>query len=98
LNSLDRHDNQSTYRKLRIGFMGRLALTVWLVVSAVFVSSDAAHAYIDPGAGSVLLQALIGGIAAGFGVIALYYARLKAVVAKLLARKNKSHGGDSVSK
>ena len=42
-----------------------------------------AVAYLDPGTGSMLLQALLGGVAA-LGVIArLYWHRLAAVVGKL---------------
>lgn len=37
-----------------------------------------AHAYIDPGTGSIILQSIIGGIAAGALVIKLYWAKLKA--------------------
>ena len=36
-----------------------------------------AHAYIDPGSGSILLQLILGGIA-GIGVVAkLYWGRIK---------------------
>jgi hypothetical protein len=39
----------------------------------------AAHAYLDPGTGSILLQVLIGGVA-GLGVIAkLYWHRLRSL-------------------
>ena len=33
------------------------------------------YAYLDPGTGSILLQGLIGGIAAGFVVIKIYFHR-----------------------
>jgi hypothetical protein len=45
-----------------------------------------AYAYLDPGAGSILLQAILGTVAAGFAVVSIYYARLKAFVAGLLSR------------
>jgi hypothetical protein len=40
-----------------------------------------AHAYLDPGTGSMLLQGIIGGIAAGFAVLSLTWHRIKAKVA-----------------
>ena len=44
---------------------------IWLV------PPKAAHAYLDPGTGSILLQVLIGGVA-GLGVIVkLYWRRLR---------------------
>ena len=36
-----------------------------------------AHAYLDPGTGSILLQMLLGGVAGGLVVIRLYWARIK---------------------
>jgi hypothetical protein len=33
------------------------------------------YAYLDPGTGSILLQGLLGGIAAGFVVIKIYFHR-----------------------
>ena len=47
-----------------------------LVVYAASISN--AFAYLDPGTGSILLQALIGGIAASVTVVSLYYQRVKA--------------------
>lgn len=36
-----------------------------------------AHAYLDPGTGSIMLQAIIGGVAAGLFVLRGYFYRLK---------------------
>lgn len=46
------------------------------IFSLMFLSNEA-HAYIDPGTGSLLLQGLIAGIAAGLYTIKLYWYRLK---------------------
>ncbi len=52
----------------------RIACSV-LLFSSIFTPE--AHAYIDPGSGSVLLQLILGGIA-GIGVVAkLYWGRAK---------------------
>lgn len=48
-----------------------------LVVLLVLLSlSGPAHAYIDPSAGSVLLQLLLGGLAGVLVALRLYWARL----------------------
>ncbi|MGE0468869.1 MAG: hypothetical protein AB7L09_24300 [Nitrospira sp.] len=55
-------------------------LTLRVVCSLVVLSgffTTEAHAYIDPGSGSVLLQLILGGIA-GIGVVAkLYWDRVR---------------------
>ena len=43
---------------------------------AMFVS-DPAHAYLDPGTGSIILQAIVGTIAGGLVLIKLYWYRIK---------------------
>ena len=57
--------------------MLRLAM---LVAAALLVFEARAAAYLDPGTGSMLLQALLGGVAA-VGVIAkLYWRRVTAAI------------------
>ncbi len=57
-------------------------------LSAMFfaVATSPAHAYLDPGTASMILQGLIGGIAAGATVIALYYQKIKSFFRKLRGR------------
>jgi hypothetical protein len=50
------------------------ASTIFLF--AVFFSGPA-HAYLDPGTGSIILQAIVGTIAGGLVVIKLYWYRIK---------------------
>jgi hypothetical protein len=45
-------------------------------------------AYIDPGAGSLFIQALIGGVLAGLYAIKLYWTKLKLGLTKLFSKKN----------
>ncbi|MEQ9491709.1 MAG: hypothetical protein RIM72_22235 [Alphaproteobacteria bacterium] len=45
-----------------------------------------AFAYLDPGTGSLILQGLIGGIAAGLAVISIYYQKIKHFVRRLFDR------------
>lgn len=60
--------------------------TVLMAFSMLTFSITPAYAYLDPGTGSMILQALIGGIAAGIAVISLYYRRVKAYFNKWLGR------------
>jgi hypothetical protein len=53
-------------------FKGLILLLALLVASA-----GDAHAYLDPGTGSILLQALIGTLAAGAAFFATFKARLR---------------------
>ncbi|MCR9095453.1 MAG: hypothetical protein NXI30_14625 [bacterium] len=50
------------------------------VVAALLVLAIAspAHAYLDPGTGSTILQLLLGGVAGAMVVLNLYWARVKA--------------------
>ena len=54
------------HRSILLGFMALAILTT------------PAYAYLDPGTGSILLQALIGGVAASVTVVSLYYQKIKA--------------------
>ena len=48
-----------------------------MVVAGMWVAAPEAHAYLDPGSGSLLLQILLGGLA-GIGVLAkLYWHRIR---------------------
>jgi hypothetical protein len=48
------------------------------VLIALFAISTQAHAYLDPGTGSMLLQGAIAGIATAAYAIRLYWFRIKA--------------------
>jgi len=48
----------------------------WMAAGAACIAAPEAHAYLDPGAGSMLLQILLGGLA-GLGVLwKLYWHRI----------------------
>ena len=49
-----------------------LALSVLLVICGF---QDSAHAYLDPGTGSMVLQLLLGGIAGAAVILKLYWRR-----------------------
>jgi hypothetical protein len=50
---------------------------VFLAVIAVLLPSGDAHAYLDPGTGSIIVQGLIGAVAAALLVMKLYWQKLK---------------------
>lgn len=60
-----------------------------------FVRPESAHAYLDPGTGSMLLQALIGGIAMALGAISIYWARVRTFFADRFGKsKAQAETGD----
>ena len=62
----------------------RASGSLFILLSSIFVSD--AHAYIDPGSGSALLQLILGGIA-GIGVVVrLYWDRVKTKCQSLFGR------------
>lgn len=53
----------------------RAAVPLFFVLCILF--SDNANAYIDPGTGSLLIQGLIAGVAAGLYAVKQYWYKLK---------------------
>jgi hypothetical protein len=51
-----------------------------LILVALIVSSSQAHAYLDPGTGSMLLQGAIAGIATLAFTMKIYWHRIKAFI------------------
>ena len=43
----------------------------------VLLLNNNAHAYIDPGMGSIIIQSIIGAVAAGMSFIVLYWNKFK---------------------
>lgn len=48
-----------------------------LALIATLAAHRPAFAYLDPGTGSILLQALLGGVAGGLVILKLYWTRIK---------------------
>lgn len=61
-----------------------------LIFSVLVFAIEPAHAYLDPGTGSILLQGLIGGVAAGFAVISMNYHRAKAALSRWFSSEEKT--------
>ena len=76
------------------------SLEINLIMKITFLSllvdlmvSDAAHAYLDPGSGSMLLQLLLGGVAGIAAVGKLYWEQIKGFFRNRLPQKNKTKDG-----
>jgi hypothetical protein len=62
----------------RSGAFTRRTLDIGVAaIGAYLLSYDQAHAYLDPGTGSVLLQLLLGGVAGIAMAGRIYWARIK---------------------
>lgn len=62
-------------------------ITVWFAL-AVSAIPGVAHAYIDPGTGSVLVQALIAAVA----MVGVFFGRIQAAIRRYLTRKDRPAG------
>lgn len=52
-----------------------------------FLFLSKAYAYLDPGTGSIILQAIIGFLSAAAAVIVMYINKIKAFFSKIFKRK-----------
>ena len=64
-------------------------LTISIYLS--LISATDAFAYLDPGTGSIILQAILGAIAAGFSYCAFYWNKVKIFLENFLGRKKKNN-------
>ncbi len=67
--------------------MKRVCVPAALAAVVLIESTGEAHAYLDPGTGSMLLQGLVGGIAAASVAIGVYWGKLKALLFRSSTRK-----------
>lgn len=51
-------------------------IVIWIGAQLIGFSASA-HAYLDPGTGSILVQSLLAGVAGAVAVIGLYWQRVK---------------------
>jgi len=52
----------------------------------IFVLEQSAYAYIDPGVGGIIIQAIIGGLAA----VSIFFGNIKKGLKKIFKSKNKN--------
>ena len=56
----------------------------------IFLSfSNQAYAYLDPGTGSIILQAILGFIAASLATLSFYWNKVKLFLLKILKKEKK---------
>ena len=60
-----------------------------IIYNSVLIKN--AYAYLDPGTGSIILQAILGAIAAGFSYCAFYWNKVKNFFKKLFKKKEKNN-------
>jgi len=63
---------------------------LYLVIIISFLFTTSANAYLDPGTGSIILQAILGFIAASIATISFYWSKLKLFFTKLFKKNKKS--------
>jgi len=64
-----------------------LKASILVVVWALFFNSSAAYAYLDPGTGSLIIQSLIGIIAACMAAVGFYWTKVITVFKKVFKIK-----------
>ena len=64
-------------------------LLVHLIIYNIFIINNA-YAYLDPGTGSIIIQAILGAIAAGFSYCAFYWSKIKNFFKKNNSKKDKN--------
>ena len=66
-----------------------LIILIFIVLNPSF-----AYAYLDPGTGSIILQAIIGVIAASLTAISIYWEKFKSIISKIFMRDKKDENKD----
>ena len=61
-------------------------LIFYFFVSIIMFPEDA-FAYLDPGTGSIILQAIMGFLAASITAISIYWSKFKSLISKLFKKK-----------
>ena len=55
-------------------------------ITVFFFYSSTSYAYLDPGTGSILLQAILGGVAVALASIQIWWHKLKLFLSKILKK------------
>ena len=63
---------------------------VFIILLINFFFINNAFAYLDPGTGSIILQAILGAIAAGLSYCAFYWNKVKNFFKKIFKKKEKT--------
>jgi hypothetical protein len=72
--------------KVLTGFKNVVIITIILLLC----STCKAHAYIDPGTGSYIIQVIIGGLLGAVFALKIYWKKVRAYFSKLFSKRTKS--------
>jgi hypothetical protein len=75
--------------------MKNIVLLAALALGATVMSTQEAHAYLDPGTGSMLLQGLIAGLAATSVVVGRYWYKVKSYFVRSSERTARGESPDT---
>lgn len=64
---------------------------LYLIIINLLCSVSKAHAYLDPGTGSIILQAILGFVAAAAATVSIYWEKFKSIINKVLKRSPKNN-------
>jgi len=73
--------------------MKRLIPCAWCAALLLLAATHEAHAYLDPGTGSMLLQGLVAAVAAVSVTIGLYWTRFKLFLSRIFGGKRTGDAG-----
>jgi hypothetical protein len=64
-------------------------INILIITSVIIVSTSSAHAYIDPGTGSIILQAILAAFAATIGYVVYCWQKIKTYFKKIFKSEKK---------
>ena len=64
---------------------------LYLTIPILFIFTSPAYAYLDPGTGSIILQAILAFIAASIATISFYWTKVKIFFSNLFKKKKKKN-------
>ena len=68
--------------------MNKIFSLLYMLTLIIFPTK--AFAYLDPGTGSIILQAILGFIAATIASISIYWTKFKSLISKLFDKKKEN--------
>jgi len=68
--------------------MNKILRLLYIFTLIVFPTN--AFAYLDPGTGSIILQAILGFIAATIASVSIYWTKFKSLISKLFNKKKEN--------
>tara|TARA_B000000532_G_scaffold240302_1_gene231013 strand:- start:491 stop:706 length:216 start_codon:yes stop_codon:yes gene_type:complete len=68
--------------------MNKKFSVLYILVLIIFPTK--AFAYLDPGTGSIILQAILGFVAATVASVSIYWAKFKSLISKLFNKKKEN--------